>query len=311
VNRTKRPRLRYVAVLVIALAASLGFSILLAELAPPHRVEGGRVALVDPFASQLPDPNFVDKIRSYFESVGMKLDYFVGNAVTVDFLKSFPAGYNVIVFRVHSAVGREGVFYFTAERYVDWKYPLEQLNGELGPARDSLGNPEVFAFGAKFVEKYMKGRFQNALVIGLGCYGAGVSYGLTEDNQLQEADVAAQIDQRPNLAHAIVGDGGVALIGWDRFVTIDHIQNAALILIKGLTENRLSIREAVDTANRQVGPDPVYGGELLYFPTAKGSWTLSPASGPAAPLMLNDHPVQTKKTAEKISPRGSELIQSV
>jgi hypothetical protein len=90
-------------------------------------------------------------------------------------MRSFPVGYELVVFGVHSGAGRRGVFYFSSEAYDETKPQSERYRDELRPARDYEGHAQVFAFGATFVDSYLQGRSRNAIIIGMGCFGAGIS----------------------------------------------------------------------------------------------------------------------------------------
>jgi len=137
------------------------------------RVGENRAAIVDALSIQRSNPEFENEATSYLTSAGLSVDIYNAPDVTVDFMKSFPAGYVLVIFRVHSGTSRHGVFYFTSETYVDSRYEPEQFRDELRPGKDYEGNPEVFAFGSKFVDAYLQDRFSNAIIIGMGCFGAG------------------------------------------------------------------------------------------------------------------------------------------
>jgi hypothetical protein len=107
------------------------------------------------------------------------------------------------------------------------KYEPEQFRDELRPGKDYEGNPRVFAFGSNFVDTYLQGRFQNAIIIGMGCFGAGTSYGAGEEVTVQ----AVETEEGPNLADAFYRQGATAVIGWDSLVTLEFSERATLELI--------------------------------------------------------------------------------
>jgi len=228
---------------------------------------GGGAAIVDTLSERHPNPDFEEEVRRVLGVAGMPVRVYNASSVSVDFMKSFPAGYDLVVFRVHSATSRRGVFYFTSEPYDESKYQPEQYRGELRPARDYEGNPEVFAFGAKFVETYLRDRFRNAIVIGMGCFGAGTSYGTEEELVIREVPV----DKGPNLADAFYRQGAIAVIGWDRLVKLDFSDRATLRLIRVLALERLTVKQAVDATNQESGSDPVYRSILVFYPEENGN----------------------------------------
>jgi len=236
-----------------------------------HVREGG-AAIVDALSELNPNPSFQEAATEYLNAAGMYVDVYKSSTVSVDFMKSFPAGYELIVFRVHSGTSRRarGVFYFTSELYDESKYQPEQFRGELLPAKGYEGDAQVFAFGSKFVDTYLEGRFQSAIIIGMGCFGAGISYGTGEEIVIEDLPV----EKGSNLADAFHRQGASAVIGWDRLVSLNFSDQATLWLIRALAVNRLTVSEAVYATNRQLGPDPIYKSVLTFNPEDGGSHVL-------------------------------------
>jgi hypothetical protein len=235
----------------------------------PTRVREGGAAIVDALSELNPDPSFEQTAIGYLTAAGMYVDVYNSSTVSVEFMKSFPAGYDLILFRVHSGTGTHGVFYFTSEQYDESKYQPEQYRGELEPARDYEGHPEVFSFGAKFVDAYLHRRFEDAIIVGMGCFGVGTSHGMDEEPQ---PGSGAQTDS--NMADAFVRQGALAVIGWDRLVSLSFSDNASLRLIKALTVELMSVRQAVEVTNRAFGPDPTYKSQLAFYPEDGGDKSL-------------------------------------
>jgi len=227
------------------------------------RVREGGAAIVDALSELGPNPGFEQMAMEYLTAAGMYVDVYNSSTVSVQFMKSFPAGYDLVLFRVHSGTGTHGVFYFTSEQYDESKYQPEQYRGELQPAKDYEGHPQVFAFGAKFVDAYLQRRFQNAIIVGMGCSGIGTSYGGEEE---PPPGVAAA----SNLADAFVRQGALAVIGWDKLVSLSFSDHATLRLIKALAIERKSVRQAVEVTNQEFGPDPTYKSQLVFYPENDG-----------------------------------------
>jgi hypothetical protein len=233
-------------------------------------VKPGGAAIVDALTELDPNPKFEGEATAYLTAAGMYVDVYNSLTVSVDFMKSFPAGYDLIVFRVHSGTGTHGVFYFTSELYDESKHQPEQYRDEVRPAKDYEGHPQVFAFGAKFVDTYLKNRFQNAMIIGMGCFGAGTSYGSEEEVTIANVEVKSG----PNLADAFHRQGASVVIGWDKLVSLSFSDEASVRLIKALAVEHLTVRQAVDTTNQEFGPDPVYRSVLVFYPDKNGDQVL-------------------------------------
>jgi len=60
-----------------------------------------------------------------------------------------------------------------------------------------------------FADGYLQGRFQNPIIVSMGCFGAGTSYGAGEEVTAQ----AVGMEEGPNLANAFCGQGVTAVIG--------------------------------------------------------------------------------------------------
>jgi len=234
-------------------------------LASPSRVvEEGGAAIINALSESNPNQAFEQDAGEYLTEVGMYVDVYNSSAVSVQFMKSLPAGYDLIVFRVHSGTGTHGVFYFTSEPYDESKYQPEQYRGELRPAKDYEGHPQVFAFGAEFVDTYLQGRFHGAIIIGMGCFGVGTSYGT------DELPPGAATKTKSNLADAFIRQGALAVIGWDKLVSLSFSDQATLRLLKALAVEGMSVREAVEVANQAFGSDPIYESRLVFYPEEGG-----------------------------------------
>jgi hypothetical protein len=278
----------------------------------PTRVREGGAAIVDALSELDPDPNFEQTATEYLTAAGMYVDVYNSSAVSVEFMKSFPAGYDLVLFRVHSGTGTHGVFYFTSERYDESKHQPEQYRGELEPAKDYEGHPQVFSFGAKFVDAYLQRRFQNTIIVGMGCFGVGTSHGMDE-----EPLVVSTTQTDSNMADAFVRQGALAVIGWDRLVSLSFSDNASLGLIKALIVEHMSVRQAVEATNRAFGPDPTYKSQLVFYPEDGGDkflhyqsqnlalprfFALATARDPALRFVIQHHGLALLKLRARVAP---------
>ena len=217
-----------------------------------------RVAILDQLSLYLPNQAFVQLSMSMLTEAGFEVDYYRGNEVTVDLYRRLPSlGYKLIIMRVHSGLMfkenkiTKNVTFFTSETYSTTKYVLEQLRDEVVPAIVSftptfMGNePVYFAITPEFVKSSMEGRFENTVIVMMGCNG---------------------LTYTP-MAEALIQRGALVYIGWNLPVSIDYVDNATLHLLNGLIAEKKTILDAVVDTRNKVGTDPNYDAELVFYPT--------------------------------------------
>lgn len=247
--RRLRLPLAIVAVVVVAVAA--GGALLLAgrggaPAGPPT------AAIVDQLSLTQPNPEFVSSARTLLAQAGYLVDYYPGERVTVDFYRSLPTrDYDVVILRVHSGIvverdattGQEThteyVSLFTGEPYSESKYVEEQI-GRLGRSIYYEGAPPLFGTGPGFIEESMEGRFDNTLIVLMGCDGL----------------------RSTRMAQAFLDKGAGAFVSWSKRVSASHTDAATLRLLELLLLEGLAIGDAVSQTAAEVGPDPFYGAEL-------------------------------------------------
>ncbi len=216
---------------------------------------GPRVAIVDQLALTQPNPTFVDAVTETLEQAGYAVDYYPGEEVTVEFYRTFPAQpYELIVFRVHSALGREDgrpadwVTLFTADAYRETWYVDEQKTRRLSKVSYYEDGPPYFGIMPDFVRSSMKGDLRGTTVVLMGCDG-----------------LASE-----TIAEALVEKGAKAVVSWSGLVAGDHTDAAAEQLLRHLVTEGLPLREAVERTAAEVGPDPAYGSVLRLYPPEGG-----------------------------------------
>lgn len=224
--------------------------------------EVNKAALVDHLSLTSPNQSFVDDATEILEQAGYTVDYYPGEEVTVEFYKSLPThGYRLIILRVHSAAtvleGNEiveaPVSLFTSENYSQTRYVWEQLNGQLVVALYTVSEPLCyFGIAPKFVTTSMNGKFQNTIVIMMGCEGLS----------------------NPTVAEAFVEKGAEVYIGWNQGVLASHTDTATTQLLKHLITEKQTIEQAVENTMEEIGPDPVYNSLLIYYPISSGNYTI-------------------------------------
>jgi hypothetical protein len=228
-----------------------------------------KAAIVDQLSLTFPNPAFAQEARSMLEGAGYAVDYYPGEEATVEFYRDLPRqDYELLILRVHSALlksltprpgvsqavveraiaaVKDNVFLFTSDPYSDARYLEEQTALRLVPVayeEQALPFSGYFGIASDFVRFSMKGRFDGATVILMGCDG------LTFD-----ATAAAFIER-----------GAGAVVGWKGLVSAAHTDAATESLLQHLVVDRHGLREAVTQAMTEVGPDPAYGSELLIYP---------------------------------------------
>lgn len=221
-----------------------------------------KAALVDHLSLTFPNQSFIDNTTEILEQAGYTVDYYPGEEVTVEFYKNLPThGYRLIILRVHSTAtelqGKEyvesPVALFTSEPYNQTEYVYEQLTIQLVLAYYTM--PELsyyFAILPKFITANTEGRFQNTIIVMMGCEG------LTN----------------VKMAEAFVEKGAKAYIGWSGSVSASHTDQATMYLLTHLLAEEQTIEQAVENTMKEMGPDPVYNSLLIYYPVSSGSYTI-------------------------------------
>jgi hypothetical protein len=117
------------------------------------------------------------------------------------------------------------------------------MEGRLGASFYSRGGPWYFGIAPDFIRYSMRGRFEKTLVIMMGCDGL-------------RSDETAQ---------AFLARGAEAFVSWSKPISASHTDAATQRLLELLLVRRLSVPEAVARTAADLGPDPLYGGELRFI----------------------------------------------
>jgi hypothetical protein len=212
---------------------------------------GPRAAIVDQLALTQPNPAFVQATTDLLEQAGYAVDYYPGEEVTVEFYREFPSHpYDLIIFRVHSALGREDgqpadwVTLFTADAYHETWYVGEQKTRRLSMVSYYEDGPPYFGIMPDFIRSSMRGDLRDTTVVLMGCDGLATE----------------------TIAEALVDKGAKAVVSWSGLVSGDHTDVATESLLRHSVVEGLPLREAVDRTAAEVGPDPTYGSVLRLYP---------------------------------------------
>lgn len=221
---------------------------------PPKAVIIDQLALTDPNTA------FVNEAGLRLQAAGYAVDYYPSYEVTVDFYRNLPKrGYELIVIRSHASqqvferdpatggsVEHAGVALFTNERYSQFTHADDQRAYRLGVGSyPQLGiSDKYFLIGPEFVRSSMRGTFEGATIVLMGCGGLST----------------------PDIAKAFEARGVRQFISWDTLVTAAHTDAATQALLGYLVSDGLPPAEAVARTMAAVGTDPSYGSRLLVYP---------------------------------------------
>jgi hypothetical protein len=218
-----------------------------------------KAAIVDQLSLTFPNQTFIETATNTLKQAGYSVDYYPREEVTVEFYRNLPThGYGLIILRVHSSAtnpdGTEGpVTLFTSERYDRSKHVYEQLTDKLVLVAFSQDEMKegitYFGINPLFVTQGVNDKFQNTIIIMMGCEGLG--------NTL--------------MAEAFVEKGAKVYIGWNRPVSASHTDTATTQLLQHFLIEKLTLKHSVQETFKEVGFDPVYKSLLIYYPTEAGA----------------------------------------
>jgi len=280
-----------VAVLIILVLAS-GFFVHSKLTSPSQDQEASstselKAAIVDHLSLTYPNQTFIQTATNTLEQAGNSVDYYPGEEVTVELYRNLPThGYGLLVLRVHStAIHVEGtevpVTLFTSESYSPTKYVYEQLNERLArvafTAEEAKKGITYFGIRPLFITQSMKGKFQNTIVIMMGCEGLN----------------------NTGMAEAFSEKGAKVYIGWKGSVLASHTDQATTHLLQHLVLEKQTVKQAVEATIREAGLDPIYNSQLTYYPIEAGEHTIQNIAGN---LLTSDVEIQHKAPLTKRKP---------
>jgi hypothetical protein len=264
-KREERIGLAVTVIVLIAIVSVSGFFINSMLSSSPQTEEASstselRAAIVDQLSLTYPNQTFIEKATNTLKQAGFTVDYYPGREVTVELYRNLPTrGYSIIILRVHSALAysEEGqklgfVDLFSSEPYNTNKYVYEQLTDQISKVMFLNGESAYFGISPPFIAKSMSGRFNNTLIIMMGC--DGLTY--------------------TSLARAFVDKGAKAYISWKGRVSASHTDKATTRLLQYLIAEKNSIKKAVEATMDEVGSDPAYESLLTYYPYEAGEYTI-------------------------------------
>jgi len=232
---------------------------------PPHPDSGLNAAIVDQLAVMEPNQEFIEQVTAELEACGFEVDVYSGEEVNVKLYRQLPKyGYELIIFRAHAGllqaeensevVGvKQATYLFTAEEYRQTRYVREQLDDQLLPAEMEADFPLVFAVNANFIIEKTEGRFDDTLIIMMGCSSAYLE----------------------DMATAFTFKGASTYLGWNGSVSLDYVDRATADLIANLCSGGMTVNEAALETMTEIGPDPYWGASLKFHPRESSGQTIA------------------------------------
>ena len=251
--------IRGLCIVLTALIAVLSGLVPFGACSSPNPGPEAKAAIVDQLYSLQPNEAFVSEVTKQLNALGLEVDIYQGDAVTIDFYQKLPSyGYKLIIFRVHSGLlvkegeMAEGTWLFTSEPHSPLKYTEQRLAGSIVKARPYEQQPWVFAVGSDFVTQNMQGQFDNTVIITMGCFSLCLD----------------------DLAQAFIDKGANTCLGWNGNVSLDYVDEATIKLIKNLCHEEMTIKRAMEKVMADMGPSPVYHAELVCYPAQNDNKTI-------------------------------------
>jgi len=241
-----------VSVTIVSVALLFGYYFFLTP-----KAETWQATLVDQLSIE---PSFANLTRYFNETLtsmlsnsGYDVKYYPGKDVTVNFYRDLPSkGGKITVLRVHSTVRTNSSFVdlFTSEEFKDGEHV--ELYGQLSRAKFLVGSKEYFAIGPTFVNQTMSGRFDDSIIILMGCRSL----------------------ETESMAKALIGKGAKVVVGWDDWIDIIRTDNATIFLLTKLLEDE-PIITAIEKTNIKYPPTSRLDiGRLKYYPLSAANYTI-------------------------------------
>jgi hypothetical protein len=193
------------------------------------------------------DVSFNTTMGQIVRSAGYGFDFYKFGAAGVEFFAHLPEkGYSVVLVLAHGTGITDAIA--TSDLYSSNQWVGDQLAGSVTRVKVNGADQEYFGLTPDFVAE-MCGNFRGALVIYMGCYS------------MTNSAIAA----------AFVKKGAHAFVGWNNAVTIVWMEVVSQMLLRQLLSGE-PLGEAVNDVMGALGPTPVWGSQLLYYPGSASSY---------------------------------------
>jgi hypothetical protein len=224
----------------------------------PNSNNTPKAAIIDQLSSleEFTNTTFVTTATNILTAAGYQVTYYAGSDVNVDFYQNLPTdGYQILIFRVHSALRLSytgnltaPLDFFTSEPYSPQAHVQMQELGQLDRVMyNETSTTQYWGISPTFVMGAMEGNFHNATIILEGCNGL--------DGQARSE----------TMLQALIYKGAKVVIGWNASVSESHTDIATEDLLNRLLLENETVKEAVNMTNQGIGLDPAYSNKLLYY----------------------------------------------
>ncbi len=240
--------------ILIVFAAVLGIvTILMPILLHYSTAAGGdhgrpRALVADSLCLDYPNPQLIEEIVNVLQRSGYQVDLYMCSNVTME-LYTRLTDYDLIILRVHGGkavyIGPDGKPYVVTGLFtgMKWSKSYEVFRSEwlATRARPYGLNKTYLAVLPRFFDVMVKGRFRpGAVMVVASCYS------------LYARDIADTLARK----------GLSIFIGWPGPVTLNHMDEALLMLVKKAVGEGYDWLKAVQLVNQELGPDPLYNTTL-------------------------------------------------
>lgn len=251
-RKQRTNRLIYGLICLTILALLISSYVLMNRTETPFNPDEKKALVIDGLSTTHENKTFWWTVQGKLEQEGYITHYCQGGGAsdTVNYYRSLPTkGFEIIILRVHSAINLENgeLAIFTNEKWSDAKasttYLNDILNDRLARVRVEENSTSYFGITPNFI-KAMNGRFEDTLIIMMGCDGTTTQ----------------------SMAEAFIQIGAKVYIGWDGPVIPQYIDVATIKLLEHLVLEKQTIPEAITRTVDEVGKDPYYQSTLRYYP---------------------------------------------
>jgi hypothetical protein len=94
----------------------------------------------------------------------------------------------------------------------------------------------------------MKGRFQKSMIFLMGCNGLTYT----------------------DMVRAFIDRGAEICLGWYGPVQVSHTDSATERVLESFVCGEITPKEAIEKMLKEIGPDPLSGGLLVWYPSEAG-----------------------------------------
>jgi len=205
-----------------------------------------KAAVIDNLAITNPNSTFFEEVKRVLLDANFSnedIDYYGYEKVTVNFYRELPKlGYGLIILRVHSGLLSNVEECLYTSELINKDALADYLRKDYAIVNSTLPQTGKHYFGIRpdFVRSNMEGRFENTIIIAMGCNSC----------------------KTESMAKAFVNDKNAKLyMGWNNVVFASHTDTQTIRLLELLFKN-----ETVDDAVGAIEPDPISQGRLRYYP---------------------------------------------